>query len=223
MRFLKHCRATDQLLPTQRADLASRFFSSGVGGPRRHIQGLHVSCEDGPGFLRWHDAAAFAPYAADCVAYVVLREGCALEALEVRQDQALEALDRHRDAVEAAADALAEAGTAQAEALAAACDAMRAAQALAAAQVAEINRQAMAEAEAVADRLESIVGRLVADGAQDVTDSVLARHLGPCVCGPHLVKVAKAARYRGLLTRAALDAMRGGPDTWAAWKAEAEA
>jgi hypothetical protein len=25
--------------------------------------------DDSPGFLRWHDAAAFAPYAADCALY----------------------------------------------------------------------------------------------------------------------------------------------------------
>lgn len=40
-----------------------------------------VSIEaDESAFTRRHDAAALPPYAADCVAYVVLREGTALEA-----------------------------------------------------------------------------------------------------------------------------------------------
>jgi len=33
-----------------------------------HVAGTE---EEGPGFLRWHDAAPFAPYAADCAAFII--------------------------------------------------------------------------------------------------------------------------------------------------------
>lgn len=41
------------------------------------LPGMVASCtseddDEHPGFTRWHDAAAFAPYAADCAAYTVL-------------------------------------------------------------------------------------------------------------------------------------------------------
>lgn len=41
------------------------------------LPGMVVSCtgeddDNHPGFMRWHDAASWAPYAADCSTYTVL-------------------------------------------------------------------------------------------------------------------------------------------------------
>lgn len=44
-----------------------------------------------------------------------------------------------------------------------------------------------------------IIGRMQAEGATDTSDSEIVRTLGPCVCGPMLVKYAQALRAVGEL------------------------
>jgi len=61
-----------------------------------------------------------------------------------------------------------------------------------------------AEIEAHADAFISkygnaVIGRMVAEGAKDASDAEIERTLGPCVCGPWLVILAKVMRNRGLL------------------------
>lgn len=46
---------------------------------------------------------------------------------------------------------------------------------------------------------DAIIGRMIVEHASDLSDAEIARTLGPCVCGPRLIAVAKAMRECGTL------------------------
>jgi hypothetical protein len=46
----------------------------------------------------------------------------------------------------------------------------------------------------------AIWGRMVSEGAEDLTDATLDRCLAPCVCGPMLIATARELRDAGMLS-----------------------
>lgn len=58
----------------------------------------------------------------------------------------------------------------------------------------------------------AIIGRMVADGATEVTHQSITAHLAPCVCGPKLITLALCLMSSGNLSAADLRQMRADYD-----------